>query len=77
MRLLPLILILALVTPAIAGLTLPEPVKDFHVPAEAASTAEFSVDFPFTNASAAPLVIRKFNCACSGLRSEIADDKLS
>jgi hypothetical protein len=52
-------------------------VKDFHVPADAASTAEFSVDFPFTNATAAPLVIRKFNCACSGLRSEISGNKLS
>jgi hypothetical protein len=28
-----------LVTPAIAGLTLPEPVKDFNVPADAAGTA--------------------------------------
>ena len=70
-------LILALITPAIAGLTLPEAVKDYAVPADAVSTAEFSVDFPFTNASAAPLVIRKFNCACSGLRSEISGNKLT
>jgi hypothetical protein len=75
MRSIPLIFLLSL--PAFAGLTLPEPVKDYHVPPDAASTAEFSVDFPFTNATAAPLTIRKFNCACSGLRSEITGNKLT
>jgi hypothetical protein len=52
-------------------------VKDFHVPADSASTAEFAIDFPFTNTTAAPLAIRKFNCACSGLHSDILGDKLT
>src|SRR5687767_5582815 len=74
MRFLPIIF--ALLSPAFAGLTFSEKVKDCSVPLEAASNNVISVDFPFTNRTAAPLTISKCN-GSSGLRSEFLGHKFT
>ncbi len=68
--------VLALVPPAAlaaAGLTFPEPMKEFPAPAKA---GQVIVEFPFSNESAAPATIRKWVPSCHCLEAEIVGGKL-
>lgn len=58
---------------AAAGLTFPAALKDLPAPEQA---GEVTVDFPFSNESAAPAVIRRLLPSCHCLEAEIVGGKL-
>ncbi len=57
-----------------AGLQFDAPVKEIAPPIT--DDTEIQADFPFANTGTQPVTIAKFNCACSGLTTDLDGNKL-